>query len=261
VLAPPTVDAYLWSLAATILLWWCGTAIVLTLVRAPVRLRPAAALLTTGLALAGLALLPDLGNRLDAAGALASFACGLAVWAWNEVAFLMGVIVGPPPRPCADPCRGLAHAGHALRAILYHELALVISAVLVVCLSWGLPNQVGMWGFLILLGMRVSAQLNLFLGVRNLSEEWLPRELQHLRPFLRKRSMNPLFPFSVILSAALTLVLASRLFQDVTSEFQAARDTILTVLAALGLLEHFLLVLPFDPTRLWLWSPPASRND
>ena len=48
--------------------------------------------------------------------------------------------------------------------------------------------------------MRESAKLNLFLGVRNLSEEFLPAHLAYLQSYFRRRSMNMLFPFSVTVS-------------------------------------------------------------
>jgi putative photosynthetic complex assembly protein 2 len=42
------------------------------------------------------------------------------------------------------------------------------------------PNQVGTGTFAVLWVMRISAKLNLFLGVRNLSEELLPPHLAYL---------------------------------------------------------------------------------
>ena len=46
-------------------------------------------------------------------------------------------------------------------------------------------NQVGLWTFVILWAMRQSAKLNVFLGVRNLSEEFLPEHLRYLETSLR----------------------------------------------------------------------------
>ena len=39
-----------------------------------------------------------------------------------------------------------------------------------VALTWGGANQVGTWTFLVLWVMRLSAKLNVFLGVPNLTE-------------------------------------------------------------------------------------------
>ena len=58
----------------------------------------------------------------------------------------------------------------------------------VVAVTWGGANQVGTWTFLLLWWMHQSARLNVFLGVRNLNEEFLPDHLSFLRSFLNQRS-------------------------------------------------------------------------
>ena len=85
-----------------------------------------------------------------------------------------------------------------MRAILWHELGIVVVGVAIVLVTWGQPNQVATQTFLVLWVMRTSAKLNLFLGVRNLSEEFLPPHLAYLQSFFRRRPMNALLPFSVL---------------------------------------------------------------
>ncbi|WP_163591818.1 DUF3623 family protein, partial [Klebsiella pneumoniae] len=46
--------------------------------------------------------------------------------------------------------------------------------------------------------MRLSAKLNVFLGVRNLNEQFLPEHLRYMHSYFRQRSSNALFPVSVI---------------------------------------------------------------
>ncbi len=87
------------------------------------------------------------------------------------------------------------------------------TTALVVMVTWNAPNQIGTWTFLILFSMRLSAKLNMFLGVRNLYENFLPAHLQHLKSYFARRAMNLLFPISV--SAA--TVVAAMLWNDVAS--------------------------------------------
>ena len=63
------------------------------------------------------------------------------------------------------------------RTSLYHELAIIGSAIAIVALTWHQPNQIGMWTFMVLWWMHQSAKLNVFFGVRNLNEEFLPEHL------------------------------------------------------------------------------------
>ena len=259
ILADPT-DVALWSLAATVAMWWSGTAAVLFAVRARSAKRPAFVLGATILAVCALALLRALGDRVDLLGAVGSFACAVVVWGYVEFLFLTGRVVGPRNASCETECSGWRHAGHALRAILHYEAALVGAALAVAAASSGRENQTGLAAFLVLLGLRASAQLNLFLGVRNLSEEWMPAELLHLRRFLRRRAMNPLLPFSVAVASIAAALLAREALAE-TSELRIARSAVLASLAALGALEHLLLVLPFDPTRLWPDMESGPRSD
>jgi putative photosynthetic complex assembly protein 2 len=59
-----------------------------------------------------------------------------------------------------------------VRAILWHELGILAVGLVIVAITWNAPNQVGTGTFVVLWVMRTSAKLNLFLGVRNLSEEF-----------------------------------------------------------------------------------------
>ncbi len=93
-----------------------------------------------------------------------------------------------------------------MRAILWHELAILAVGVALIAVTWGEPNQVGTLTFVVLWVMRTSAKLNLFLGVRNLSEEFLPPHLAYLQSFFRRRAMNPLLPVSVLGASAVLVM-------------------------------------------------------
>jgi len=186
-------------------------------------------------------------------GAYAAFTYGVLIWGWQEMSFFTGQLTGP--RKTASPARpgGLRHFWHGIETCLYHELAIIASAAAVVALTWGAPNQVGRWSFLLLWAMRQSAKLNVFLGVLNLSEEFLPEHLLYLRSYMARRPMNLLFPVSVTAGTVLAVSLVDRATASGIQPFRAAGLTFLIAMLGLGILEHWFLVLPLPLAPLWTW--------
>ncbi len=243
-----------------VFLWWFSTGLVIYLDRLPrhtFRWSLLGASLLVALALVGLAR-----SAADPAPAAAylGFACSLVLWAWLELSFYTGLVTGPRRRRCAPGCSGWAHFGHALQASLYHELASLALAALVVAVSWGAPNPVGLWTFLLLWALHQSARLNVFLGVRNLDEEFLPEHLHFIGGFVTRRSMNPLFPVSVTLATAAVVLLGRQAWLAEPGSTEAVGATLLTALAVLGLLEHALLMLPLSMAALWRWAPRCAEG-
>jgi putative photosynthetic complex assembly protein 2 len=114
---------------------------------------------------------------------------------------------------------------------------------------------VGLWTYLVLWGMRQSAKVNVFLGVRNLGESFLPEHLKYLGTYFQRRPMNVLFPFSVTLgTGAAALVWWQLLVDGGGSPFQRAGLALTGTMLALGALEHWLLVLPLPTEALWRWG-------
>ena len=246
-------------------LWWFSTGLVLYLDGLPARtyrwsMLGASALL--GAALYGLA---RSGADASVGGAYVAFTCGLVIWGWHEISFLMGYVTGPRRTPCSEGCRGWRHFVHATQTILYHELAIAATAAALVALTWDEENQVGTRTFVILWGMRLSAKLNVFLGVPNLSEEFLPEQLQYLKSYLKKKPMNLLFPVSVTVSTVIAALLVRSALAADASAFEVAGFVFLAALLALAILEHWFLVLPLPDAALWSWalrsrSEPAPSN-
>ena len=236
-----------------LLLWWASTGIVLYLDQRP---RPTharslrGASIIGGLALAGLVATRDLAT---VGGACLAFTCAVLVWGWHEMSFLTGRVTGPRRQACADGCGGWPHFRHAVEAIIHHELALAATLVLVVALAWGAANQVGAATFALLWTMRLSAKLNLFLGVRNPGTELLPGHLQYLASFFGRRPFNALLPVSVAATTLLVAWLAQRAL-GASTPFEATAWGLVAALAALALLEHLFLILPWSVARLWGWS-------
>ena len=240
--------------------WWFSTGLVLVLDGLPRRtfrwsMLGAAAVFV--LSLAGLWYASGLSTTAAAYG---GFVSGLLAWGFLEMSFLTGMLTGPRKHACPPDCRGWQHFRHGVEAILYHEIAIIAAAMLVLAVTWDAANQIGTWTFMILWIMRQSAKLNLFLGVRNLSEDFLPQHLRYLASFFRRRAMNPLFPVSVTGATVATAWLAQRAVQA-TSEFEATGFALLAALMGLALLEHWLLVLPIRAEALWSFGLKSTAAD
>lgn len=243
-------------------LWWFSTGVILWLDRrhpSTFKWSMAGAAAILAAALWGLA---RSSTDTSTAGAYLGFTCGLMIWAWQEISFYTGWVTGPRIQPCARGCSGWRHFGHALAANLYHELSILLFAALCVALTQGGPNKTGLWTFLLLWWMHESARLNVFLGVRNLNEQFLPEHMAFLRHFMRRRAMNLLFPVSVTVSSVTAFWLGQQAL-GAASEGEAASFSFLTALLALAVLEHWFLVLPMPADKLWSWSlagKPGTPN-
>lgn len=239
--------------------WWFSTGLVLLLDRLPRRTYRWTLAGATAVLVGSLWGLWVAGDMQTVGGAYLGFVCGLLAWAFLEVTFLTGAITGPRKQPCPPGCRGVAHFRHGVEAILYHEVAIMLAAVAVLFVSWGKPNVFGAGAFMVLWVMRQSAKLNLFLGVRNLSEDFLPDHLRYLASFFQRRPMNLLFPFSVTGATLATAWLAQRALAA-DGPFEATGYGLLAALMALAVLEHWMLVLPLRSEALWSFALDTGRR-
>ncbi len=147
----------------------------------------------------------------------------------------------------------------AAETVIYHELVLAASGLAVALAVAGGANRVGVWTFATLWIMRLSTKLNVFLGVRNLGENFLPDHLRYLATYFRRAPMNPLLPLSLVASGAVFAGIVASLVDPATGAFEATALTLVATLLALAILEHGFLVLPFDSLPLWRWGL-ASRK-
>lgn len=243
-----------WAVAYTLFAWWFSTGAILYLDGLPrrtFRTTMGGATLLLGAALWGLV---HTRGDTSVSGAYCAFTCALLVWAWQEVAFLLGWVTGPRQTACPPGAIGWRRTGFALQAVLYHELALILLALAVfACVGPG-ENRVGWWTFLTLWGMRQSAKLNVFLGVRNLGENFLPEHLAYLKTYFQRRPMNVLFPFSVTAATGAAVALWWNLLTTTPDAGAATGLALVGSLLALGALEHWLLVLPLPTEALWRWG-------
>ncbi|MEQ8494432.1 MAG: putative photosynthetic complex assembly protein PuhE [Gammaproteobacteria bacterium] len=243
-----------------LLVWWLSTGLILFLDSLP-RHTFRWSLLGAG-ALTLLAFLAVLGTstRDDAAAAYIGFTGGLAVWGWIEMAYLMGVVTGPWTRPCPPGVRGARRFLLAVGTSLWHELAVVAAGVVLLLVTAGTPNRVAAWTFLVLWLMRWSSKLNIYLGVPNLNEEFLPEQLDYLKTFITRRAMNWLFPLSITVATLATAALAEAAFAAAPGSQAQVACTLLAALSALGVLEHWFLVVPLEDAALWRWALALRRR-
>ena len=239
----------------TLFAWWFSTGVILYLDGLPRRTFTWTLSGATGVLAGALWALVHTRDDLSVAGAYCAFTCALLVWAWQEVAFLLGVVTGPRRTSCPPGARGWRRTGYALQAVLYHELALIVLAVAVLaCVGPG-ANRVGVWTYCVLWAMRQSAKLNVFLGVRNLGESFLPDHLAYLMSYFQRKPMNVLFPLSVTVATAAAVAVWWRLLDGGAADgFETAALALTGTLLALGALEHWLLVLPLPTEALWRWG-------
>ena len=177
----------------------------------------------------------------------------LVVWAWHELSFLQGVVTGPWKTVCPPDATGWRRFKLATLAVIHHELALAATGALLVGLTWGAKNQVATSTYVVLWAMRLSAKLNLFFGVRNLSEDFIPLHLRYLRTFFRRAAMNPLLPLSIVAGFAATMWLGRQALDPTVSQATQLGRTIVVAMLALGVLEHVFLALPLGDGVLWRW--------
>ncbi|WP_295313168.1 putative photosynthetic complex assembly protein PuhE [Roseobacter sp.] len=196
----------------------------------------------------------------DALSVTVAFASALAIWGWIELAFLTGIITGPNRNPLPDHVPEWERFIRAWGTLAYHEMLLVATLITMFLVGWDHVNPFGMWTFAVLFFARISAKLNLFLGVPKINVEFLPQTLAHLPSHFRHRAMNWLFPVSV---TALTFAVACWLERIAATSTPGASAgfVLLTAITALALFEHWMMVLPLPDEKLWRWMIPAPKPD
>lgn len=244
------------AILAALFVWWFSTgAIFWAINRGAGR---AEVILTAPLAVAAFAALFWAGQRTDPNAAYAGFGAAIAIWGWIELAFLTGVITGPNKRPCPPGLSGSRHFLMAWGTLAYHEIALLTAAIVIGAMTWGAPDQTGLWTFLILFFARISAKLNVYLGVPNLSDEMMPAHLAHMKTYFATRRMNWLFPISVTL---LTMAIVCWIERAFATDMHGTGFVLLATLSALALIEHWLMVLPVRDAALWQWMMKRRDSD
>jgi len=244
----------------TVFLWWFSTGAILWLDRRPRKTYRWS--LITGSIIAVAAIYGLVSSMADASpkGAILAFSCALGLWGWHELSFLTGFISGPRRAPCPPDATSWRRFALATSTMIYHEIAVALTAAAIVAITWNQPNQVGCWTFCVLFAARLSAKLNLFLGVPNFNAEFFPDHLRHLTSYLRKGPMSPLFPLSILSGAALVWAEVAHSLKPAPSAFDVTGFALVFALTALAIIEHAFMVLPLHDAALWRWALPTSAK-
>jgi putative photosynthetic complex assembly protein 2 len=188
-----------------------------------------------------------------------AFIGALMVWGWHELSFLTGASAGPR-RGQADPSlTGVARFRQAAATVMHHEVALALTALLLISLSWSVPNQIGATVFVLMFAMRLISKINLFVGVPNSTSEMLPEQLAYLKTYFGPNRMTLLLVLSVAGIAAVTAWFASLALAAPVGSAEMVGASLLTTLSLLGMLEHLFLALPFRDGMLWGWALPQRK--
>ncbi len=257
-LASPWIAALL-----ALFLWWFSTGAILMTVRRADKEGASARLWAVLwnlpiLLLGALGFVDTLGNT-TVPGIYIAFLSALALWGWIELAFLTGIITGPVRQPLKAGVPEWERFIRAWGTIAYHEMLLAFTLIAMVLLAHGEANQVGTWTFATLFAARISAKLNLYLGVRKINVEFIPDHLAHLPSHFRIARMNWLFPISITALSVASGYWLGHVFAAVTAA-EAVGFALLGALTALALLEHWFMVLPLPDERLWRWMLPDRPN-
>jgi len=252
------MHAYVFPALFALFVWWFSTGAIIFLDNLPRKTfeySVMGASIVLAICLVGLHVTA---HETTLKSAYEAFFFGLFAWGWQEITFYMGFVTGTRDEPCPEGCSGWGHFVHAVQTSLYHELAIIASSIAIVALTWHQPNQIGMWTFMVLWWMHQSAKLNVFFGVRNLNEEFLPEHLTFLKSFLKSKPMNLFFPISITVSMVITTMLWEHA-AHAQSQFMRSGDSFLATMMTLAILEHWFLVIPLPAGNLWKWGL-ASRK-
>lgn len=255
------LDSPLFAALSALILWWAATGVLLWRVHVADRQGPDAHVLSVLLGLplfaAGvLGVNATLGDA-SASAVWLGFLSALALWGWIELAFLSGVITGPNARPCPPGITGARRFWAAFATIAWHELALVATLLALGAVSLGAANPFAFYTFALLFAARISAKLNLFLGVPRINTDFLPSPLAHLSGYFRQGPVSGFFPFSVTLLALTTGCFIERIIAAQTPGATVG-FTLLAALSALALLEHWFMVWRVRDDKLWRWLLPDA---
>ncbi|WP_462321750.1 putative photosynthetic complex assembly protein PuhE [Halochromatium sp.] len=255
------MSSYALAIGYALFLWWFSTGVILYLNGLPRRTYPVSLIAATALMVALVVLIYLVRDHDDLWGAYLGFTAGVLVWGWLEMVYFMGLVTGPHKQACPPGCTGWRRFRLALGASIYHELLLLLIAALLIAVTWGAANQLGTWTFVILWLMRWSAKLNLFLGVPNLNEDWLPEHVRFITSYLRKRPMNLLFPISVSVATVVMSLLVEAALELPAEGFAGVSLILAATLLALAILEHWFLVLPLADGALWRWVTTSGDRE
>ncbi len=249
------------------LLWFVGTGAV-AMINRRLRASFARAVMLAGLCgMAGLCILVATSGTLSAGAAYASFIGGLLIWSWHEISFLTGAVSGTHREDCPLGAGRWQRFSRATLALIHHEMALAMTAGLLLSLGAFTANDIGAQAFALLLIFRLSAKLNIYWGVPHFSDELLPQHLHYLKSYFGPRRSSPLLLLSILLISGIAAYYGWQ-WHAAETDFAATAAGLLCGLSLLAALEHVMMALPVRDSAMWGWAleamaaqRPAGQSD
>ncbi len=239
--------------AVVIALWFISTGLVAMLNH---RLRQSLgrALIISGLcAICGLSLVVLTSNSMADWAIYTSFVGGLLIWSWHEISFLTGAVAGSHRDPCPEGAKGWERFSAATMALIHHEIALAMTAGLLLSLAAFTGNTTGAYTFALLLIFRLSSKLNIYWGVPNMSDELLPTHMHYLKTYFGPKRLRPILLLSIAAIGGLAIHFAVAA-SAATASGLVIQNALLCCLCLLAALEHIFLAIPFRDSALWQWA-------
>lgn len=210
-------------------------------------------------AMLGLALVVLTAHSTSVWATYASFVGGLLIWSWHEISFLTGAVSGSHRDDCPADAKGWQRFSMATMALIHHEIALAMTAGMLLSLAAITANPTGAYAFALLLIFRLSSKLNLYRGVPHFTDDLLPPQLGYLKSYFGPRQLRP----ELLLSTAAIIGFAAWFaFAAIHAEHphELAQAGLLCSLSLLAALEHLFLALPFRDSALWGWAMAKRAN-
>jgi putative photosynthetic complex assembly protein 2 len=205
------------------------------------------------LALVALGIVFVLRDTTTVFSALVSFAAAIFLWGCLEVAHFSGLLVGPRTQSCPTNVSQWVRFRCALSAMFYREVAVVLVGVTLFVITHGWENKLAFYTYAVLGIMRISTELNIFFGVSNFPEHWLPNRLRYLSSYKGPRKISHMF----VMSFGAGLLTCAWLFLNIPlasdEMYGYVGHILICTLMVLALIEHVMLVSPLNFDGLWSW--------
>jgi len=247
-------DGHIAPFIVTVMIWFIATGLVAWADNRDSATFPKSLLIGGIGGIAGLLVILAASQSVSVLGVYAAFVGALMVWGWHEIGFLTGAAAGPRRIAATPGARGARRFAEASATVIHHEVVLALTALLLISLSWNLPNQIGATVFVVLFGLRLSAKINMFVGVPNSSTEMLPPHLDYLKTYFGPNRMTVLLAASIAAIIWVAFWFGSLALTAPLGSAEMVGASLLTTLCLLGALEHVFLALPFRDGMLWGWA-------
>jgi putative photosynthetic complex assembly protein 2 len=238
---------------AVIALWFISTGLV-AMIHHRLRQSQIRALIVAGLCASGGLSLIALTVNITASWAIyVSFLGGLLIWSWHEISFLTGAIAGPQRGDCPQEAQGWERFSLASMTVIHHEIALAMTALLLLLVAAVTLNPAGAYTFALLFVFRLSSKLNIYRGVPHFSDELLPQHMEYLKSYFGPQSLHPMLIISIITIIGLGAYLGLSAYVA-DNAYLGITYALLSCLSLLAALEHIFLSLPVRDSALWQWA-------